>query len=191
MGILAAVGALTTSLLLLTSAVAHLRRPAALRADLAAHGVLPTRSRSLVVAVLPVAELATGGAGIVALVRGERLPLALVLAAQALLLAAFAGYLTLVLGTGRARVPCGCGLPDVPVGPAAVARAAGLAVLAAAAAVALALPGAAALAPDRDLATVALVAVAGPTLALLLAIVQPARRLPPGTRTLTLPGAAS
>ena len=165
MDLLAAVAALTTSLLLLASAVGHVRRPAG--PDLAAHGVLPPAARPVVAVALPAAEAVTGFAGLTAA--------APALVAQAALFAAFAGYLALVVravrNTGRTGVPCGCGLPGVPVGPAAVGRAAALAALALlAAAFSGGLPS--------DAGSVALLAVAAPTLALLVAIVPAARRLP-------------
>jgi hypothetical protein len=163
--LLAGVAALTMSLLLLASAVGHLRRP--VLPDLVAHGVLGRRTRHVVAAVLPAAELVLGLVGLTA-----RAP---ALVAQAVLFAAFAGYLALVVravrSAGRTGVPCGCGLPEVPVGPAAVGRAAALATVALlAAAFAAGLPS--------DAASVALAAVAAPTLALLAAVVPAARRLP-------------
>jgi hypothetical protein len=166
--LLAAVAALTTSLLLVASAVGHLRHR--VTPELNAHGVLPERARPVVAAALPVAELVIGLAGLTAA------PSALV--AQAALFAAFAGYLTLVLRAatraGRTGIPCGCGLPEVPVGPAAVGRAAGLAVAAlAAAAFSTGLPS--------DAGSAALAVVAAPTLALLVAVVPAARRLPTPT----------
>jgi len=162
---LAAVAALTTSLLLLASGVTHLRRPVG--AELAAHGVLPRNVRSAVATALPAAELLAGLTGAVAL-RGPALVF------QTLLFAAFAAYLALVVRAGGAGVPCGCGLPEVPVGPVAVGRAAALAVLAL---VAAAFSGG----RPPDAASLALLAVAAPTLALLVAIVPAARRLPTAT----------
>ena len=87
MELLAAVAALTTSLVLLASAVGHLRRP--VTPDLAAHGVLGRGTRQVVAVALPAVELLLGLAGLTA-----RAP---VLVAQGVLFAAFAGYLALVV----------------------------------------------------------------------------------------------
>jgi hypothetical protein len=160
--LLAAVAALTTSLLLLAAGLEHLRHRVG--PELAAHGVLPRDVRPVVAVALPAAELLAGLAGAVAL-RGPAL------VGQAIIFAAFAAYLALVVRAGRSGVPCGCGLPEVPVGPVAVGRAAALAVLALLAA------GLSAGRPP-DAGGLALVAVAAPTLALLVAIVPAARRLP-------------
>jgi Methylamine utilisation protein MauE len=159
--LLAAVAALTTSLLLLASGIAHLRRPVG--AELAVHAVLPRNVRPAVAIALPAAELLAGLAGVGTL-RGPALVL------QAVLFAAFAAYLALVVRAGGAGVPCGCGLPEVPVGPVAVSRAAALAALAL---VAAAFSGG----RPPDAGSLALLAVAAPTLALLVAIVPAARRL--------------
>jgi hypothetical protein len=163
--LLAAVAALTSSLLLLASGVAHLRRP--VRAELDAHAVLPRNARPAAAIALPAAELLAGLAGAVTL-RGPSLVL------QAVLFAAFAAYLALVVRAGGTGVPCGCGLPEVPVGPVALGRAAALAVLALVAAV---FSGG----RPPDAGSLALLAVAAPTLALLVAIVPAARRLPTPT----------
>jgi hypothetical protein len=165
MDLLAAVAALTTSLLLLVSGIEHLRHRVS--AELAAHAVLPRNVRPAVAVVLPSAELLAGVAGAVAL-RGPALVV------QAILFAAFAAYLALVIRAGGSGVPCRCGLPEVPVGPVAVGRAAALAALALLAA------GFSAGRP-ADAGSLALIAVAAPTLALLVAIVPAARRLPTPT----------
>ena len=184
MAILAAVAALTTSLLLLAAGAAHARRPGALGAALAAHGVV--RRVTTVVRLLPAAELALGGATVLALVVAAQGWAALLLVGQVLLFSAFAAYLSRVSRRGGQGLACGCGLPEVPVGPPAVARAAGLAALAGFAAAGTLTAGV-----PRDAASVAVVAVAAPTLALLLAVVQAARRQPLVPSRAAAPGAAT
>ena len=171
MAILVAVAALTTSLLLLASGAAHARRPGALGAALAAHGVV--RRTAPVVPALPAAELALGAATVVAELARVPWVLALLLAGQVLLFSAFAVYLSRVARRGGQGLACGCGLPEVPVGPHAVARAAGLAALAAFGAAGTLTAGV-----PSDTASVAVVTVAAPTLALLLAVGPAARRQP-------------
>ena len=172
-----AAAVLTSSLLLLASGASHVRGPSALRAVLAAHRVVrtPTGIGRAAVAV-PLAELLTGLLPVAALGTGLRPALAAAVGGQAALFAAFAGYLTLAVRAGSTGLPCGCGLPEVPVGPSSVARAAGLGLLAALAAIWVGGPWSAEL-PTRP-AELLLVAVAAPTLALLLAIVAPARHSP-------------
>ncbi len=176
MSVLAAVAALVPALLLAAAGAGHARRRAALSADLAAHGVLGPGARAAVTPVLPAVELLVGLGVAGTLALGSRTGLLAALAAQTLLLAAFARYLAVAARSGAAGLPCGCGLPEVPVGPGAVARAAALGLLTVAALATSAGPwwqG-----PPRDAAEVVLVAAAAPTLALLLAVVQPARRRP-------------
>jgi Methylamine utilisation protein MauE len=176
--VLVAVAALTTSLLLSASAVAHLRRREAFRADLAAHSVPPGAAAAS--PALPAVELATGVGAIAALAVGRHALLVAVLVAQAATFATFAGYLGFVVRAGRAGLPCGCGLPDVPVGPAAIGRAGGMALVAVVAAAWTASPswtGVSTVPGD-----VALVATAGVTLAVLAAVVPSARRLPATAR---------
>ncbi|HVN13206.1 MAG TPA: MauE/DoxX family redox-associated membrane protein [Kineosporiaceae bacterium] len=171
--ILAATAVVTTSSLLLASAVANLTRRDGLRADLAAHRIL--RWPATAARALPVAELVAGSTALVALTGGHQVLLVAALATQAGIFAASAGYLGLVARAGRAGLPCGCGLPAVPVGPGAIGRAAALALLAGAGALRAAV---AAPPPTAALGDLAVVTTAGATLALLVAIVQPARRHP-------------
>lgn len=176
--VLAAVAALTTSLLLSGSAVTHLRRRAAFHADLAAHAVLPGAAAASV--VLPTVELASGVGAVAALAVGRQALLVTALLVQAGTFATFAGYLRLVVRAGRAGLPCGCGLPDVPAGPAAIGRAGGLALVAGVAAGWAASPSWTGV-PTAP-GDVALVATAGATLAVLAAVVPSACRLPATAR---------
>ncbi len=176
---------MTTSLLLVASGIAHVRPGAALHADLAAHRILPWATTASV--ALPAAELVLGTFALVALAGRLHVLLVATLVAQAATFTAFAGYLTIVVRAGRGGLPCGCGLPDVPVGPGAIGRAAALALVAAAAALEVARSGSSSTGAP-SLGDVALVTVAGATLALLAAVVQPARQLPVPVRA---PGAAS
>src|SRR5206468_2499619 len=106
---------------LLAAGAAHARRPGELGAALAAHGVI-RRVRPVARVVTPV-ELALGAATVLALVAGVPRALTGLLTGQVLMFAGFAAYLGLVSRRGGRGLACGCGLPEVPVGPPAVARA--------------------------------------------------------------------
>ncbi len=177
--VLALTGALAASLLLVAAGAAHLRRPGALAAATAAHGVvhLPVPAA----AAVGVLEVVLGVGTAAALAAGARAALFVLLAGQALLLGAFATYLLHVArraaNRGRPAVPCGCGLPDLPVGGGAATRAAVPALLSLAAAAWVASPGWSR--PEAaDAGTLLLIGVAAPTLALLLAVTPSARRAP-------------
>ena len=164
--------ALAASLLLVAAGAGHLRRPVASAAALAAHG-LPAGRRAT--AALGVVEVVLGTAATLLALAGPASALRVALAAQSALYVLVTVHLVRVLRGGRGGVPCGCGLPEVPVGAGVAVRAA---VLAGASLAGLAWSesgGGAAVLRDPGLA---LVAAAAPTLALLLAVVPPARRLP-------------
>lgn len=113
---------LAGGLLLAGAALGHLRDSAMLRATLAAQGLLPARQHALVSVTLGPVELGLA----VALLLGWLLPLPplaqLAALAIALLMAAFAGYLALLLRR-RPGAPCGC-FGSGTVSVTAVARAA-------------------------------------------------------------------
>lgn len=126
---------LAGALLLLGSAVTHLRAPGSLRRALAAHGVLPSGAARSVALALPPLQVLAGGAGLVvglAWVGGARPSLGRTVALSiALLYAAYALYLSRAwvrVTPGEVAVPCGCGLGTEPLGGWHVARAALLAV---------------------------------------------------------------
>jgi hypothetical protein len=188
-GLLALTGALAASVLLLAAGVAHVRRPGLLAAHLAAHaaprGSAGGGAPPAAALALGVFELGTGTAGVVAAGLGARTPVVAVLGVQTVLYAAFAAHLLRVLAAGGGGLPCGCGLPEVPVGQGAAARAAGLGLLSATGAAWAAIAWQSPL--DADAGSVLLLVVAAPTLALLLAVVQPARRLPGTAATAARP----
>jgi hypothetical protein len=185
--VLALTGALAASLLLVAAGVAHLRRPRALAAATAAHGVIDLAVPAA--AALGLLETALGAGTAVAAALGARTPLLALLAGQALLLAGFAAYLLHAAGrattAGRPGLPCGCGLPDLPVGGSAATRAAVPALLSLAGAAWVASPGWSRPA-GADAGPLLLIGVAAPTLALLLAVTPSARRPP---RTAAVQGA--
>lgn len=116
-------------LVLLVAGAAHLRRPGELRDGLVRHGVLPGWARRPVLVALPPLELALGV--LLLLVPAGLAPALAPAVAAAALLAAFAGYLQVVLRRHPAGdLPCACGLGSTPVTGTAVARAALLAVFA-------------------------------------------------------------
>ena len=179
-GLLALTGALAASVLLVAAGVAHVRRPRLQAGHVLAHGVLGAAVRgsalTAAAAALGAGEIAAGSVAVAAAALGAPTLLVAALVAQTLLYAAFTVHLLRVLRAGGHGLPCGCGLPEVPVGPGAVARAGGLGLLSAAGAA----WAATAWQPSRgaDAGSVLLLVVAAPTLALLLAVVQPARRRP-------------
>ncbi|WP_134772072.1 MauE/DoxX family redox-associated membrane protein [Ornithinimicrobium flavum] len=195
MSLLGGAGALAVALVLLVSGGAHLRDRAALRAALAAHGVLPAGARRAVTALLGPVEVVLALALLAALVAGPVLVPAL---AAAVLAAGFTAYLLVVVRRtrGEEEIPCGCGLGTTPVGPWAVVRAALLTGLAGLAVVG-GTPGWSAadvrLGGGSDLsapvwATALLVGAAGLTLAVATAALPAARAVPASLTT--LPGGA-
>ncbi|MBB4911673.1 MauE/DoxX family redox-associated membrane protein [Actinophytocola algeriensis] len=108
--------------------------PRALRAALAAHGVVPRRAAGPLAVVVTVAEAALAALLFIGLVR-EPGPSPFVLSGAAALFAAYAGYAWRVTASGRGG-PCGCGGVEVPMDHWVTGRAVALAVLAAAGAAA-------------------------------------------------------
>ncbi|MCK0113510.1 hypothetical protein MWU75_15285 [Ornithinimicrobium sp. F0845] len=111
-------------LVLLASAAAHLRSPAALRRGLDAHGVLPPGARGPVALVLgPLEALLGAGALVTAVIdvpSGVALAVSMPIAG---LFLAFTLYLGQVLRAAQGRVvPCACGLGEAPVSRTAVLR---------------------------------------------------------------------
>lgn len=125
--LLAAVG-----LVLLASAVSHLRSPVLLREGIRAHDVLPHRTQGPVSHVLGPVEAVLGAAALVAAVSGPSLTAALVVSMPiAGLFLALTAYLWQVLRvTSGQVVPCACGLGEAPVSPSTVLRAGILAAMA-------------------------------------------------------------
>ncbi|WP_049565301.1 MauE/DoxX family redox-associated membrane protein [Streptomyces sp. SBT349] len=125
-------GAVTTGvvlLVLLAGCAAHLSRPAALPAALAAHRVLPARAVPLAAGAVTLAEGLLGAAGTAALLGRHRLGLTVVLAAAAALFTCYALYTRHTLATGRGG-PCGCSRAEVPLSGWVVGRAWAFALLA-------------------------------------------------------------
>lgn len=170
--LLAAVG-----LVLLASGLAHLRQPGALGRALALHGVLPARLLAPVRSLLTVAEVGLGALLLAAVVTPV-VPVLPVAGLGAALCAAFTAYLVVVrrATAGGDPVPCGCGIGETEIGPAAVARAGVLTVLAVVGGLAPAWDPARATAVESGV-----VVAAGLTLALVTAFLPAARALPAGT----------
>lgn len=116
----AGVAAYVVVLTLLVACAGHLSRPGALPRALLAHRVLPVPSA--VAAAVTAAEGLLGGAGAVALGRGNDGLLTAAMAASAVLLALFGGYAWYVTGRERGG-PCGCSRADLPMTGWVVARA--------------------------------------------------------------------
>ncbi len=182
MDLLILVAVLSTSLVLVASGVEHAAGQARFRSRLADHHVLGFRGVRSVGAALPVLELMVAAGAFWAVATSSRTGLVTALLVQTVLYLSFAGYLALVVKAGNAGVPCGCGPAEVPVGRSAIARAVGLGALSGASAVVI---GAYALGPIHLRADVRglLAGAAGFTLAVLLVILAPARRLEPLTTT--------
>jgi hypothetical protein len=117
-----------TVLLTLTAAcVGHVRRPPALRAALAAHGLVP--APALAAVTVTVLEGTLGAVLVVAVAGGSAALLAGGLAGAAALFSIYGGYGCYVVARGRAG-PCGCGRVEVPMSGWVVGRTFALAVLA-------------------------------------------------------------
>lgn len=113
---------------LVIAVVERIGAPRALRAALAAHGVVPLRAAGLLAVVVTVVEAVLA----VLLLVG---PSPIVLSGAAVLFAAYGGYAWHVTASGRGG-PCGCGVVEMPMDHWVTGRAVALAVLAAAGAVA-------------------------------------------------------
>lgn len=113
------------ALVLLASAVSHLRAPAALQRGLGAHGVLPPGTHRPVSLVLGPVEAVLGLAALGAALTGPATGTVLLMTAPAAaLLLALTVYLGRVLRTTAGRVvPCACGLGEAPVSGSTLARA--------------------------------------------------------------------
>ncbi|WP_067488440.1 MauE/DoxX family redox-associated membrane protein [Actinomadura hibisca] len=157
-GLLTGVAAVAVPLVLLASLAGQLRRPGSLAAALRAQRTVPDTLIVPVAAVVIVAEAVAGGAGAAGALLGETVLLRAGLIASAALLVAYAAYSGHVARTRRG-VPCGCAGARTPMTVWVAVRAAALAVLAAA--------GTAGTLPSRA-GELAVVAVAGATLAVLL-----------------------
>ena len=173
------VAALSTSLILLAAGAEHVVAQGKLRSSLRVHGLFGPRGIGPVVIALPALELITaaGALGSVAVANQNWLVASLTL--QTVLFGSFAGYLAMVMRAGKAGVPCACGLAEVPVGRAAVARAGGLALLSAVCALGATTAAAPLTLPQgADALVTGLAAV---TFAVLLVILASARRVEPST----------
>lgn len=111
-------------LVMLASAISHLRSPEDLRRGLSAHGVLPQRWHGPISLVLGPLEAVLGAAALVVALSGAPTAVAvgvgMPLAALSL---AFTLYLAQVLRTTAGQVvPCACGLGQAPVNESAAAR---------------------------------------------------------------------
>ena len=117
-------------LVLLAGGVAHARRPAATRASVAGHGVLPRAGTEVVGVALPAVEMVLGAMLLIAVAWGsEQVARGLGLGA-AVLFAGFTAYLLRALREGSAGMPCACGVGEAPLGPWTVMRAGLLALIA-------------------------------------------------------------
>jgi hypothetical protein len=177
---------LSTSLVLFAAGVEHVAGRAKLRSRMLTHQVLGPRGVTLASVGLSVLELvvATGSLWFVATSSRSGLGAALLL--QTVLFWSFAGYLVMVVRAGNAGVPCGCGPAEVPVGRSAIARAIGLGILSCASAVSVSAFDLESL-TIRANASGLLACAASFTLAILLVILAPARRLEPLTGPRNVP----
>lgn len=165
------------ALVLLASAVGHLRDPVALRSGLLAHGVLPAVLRGPVALLLPLVEVVLGVAAVLAVAGpGDPVLLTRLTGGGAFLLfAAFTTYLIIVLRTRpEPGVPCACGLGAASVGAASVLRAGVLALFAGVAALSA---GGWTLA-TRPGVEIAVTLAAAVTLAVATALLPAAREVP-------------
>lgn len=175
MDILVLVSVLSPSLVLLSAGAQHLAKRSTLRSRMAAHGVLAPRSIAAVVVTLPLMELLIAAGVIYFLGVSSRSGLIASLVLQAVMYSSLAAYLVVVVRGGNAGVPCGCGVGEAPVGGPVIARAIVLGLLSATAAIGVGLLGQTL---TVGLDTRGLLSVtAGLTLAILLVILVPARRL--------------
>jgi hypothetical protein len=112
-------------LVLMASAVNHLRSPDGLRRGLRAHGLLPFGAQRAVGVVLGPAEAVLGAAALAGAALGPS-PTAALLVSMPIagLFLCFTLYLRQVLRTYPGQVvPCACGLGETPVSPSSVLRA--------------------------------------------------------------------
>lgn len=167
---------LSTSLILLAAGAEHLVTHPTLRSRMRMHHVLGPRGVRWASTALPVLELLAAVGTFWSVATSSRAGLVASLLLQTALFWAFAGYLVMVVRAGNAGVPCGCGPAELPVGRSATARAVGLGVVSLVSAVGL-------MALDLGSVTIGLDArgllagAAGFTLAILLVILAPARRM--------------
>jgi hypothetical protein len=178
---------LSTSLILFVAGAEHAARQANLRSRLRMQQLLGLRAVRSVSVGLPVLELLAASGCFWSVATSSRSGLVVSLVAQTALYWSFAGYLMMVLRAGNAGVPCGCGPAEVPVGRSATARATGLGVLSCASAVSVTAFDLGPLTVRAD-ARGLLACVAGLTLAILLVILAPTRRLEPLPASHRVPG---
>jgi hypothetical protein len=123
-------------LVLLAGGLGHARHPAATRATVAAHGVLPRSGTTFVGTALPAVEIILGAALLIAIASGSDVVARWLGMVAAVLFAGFTAYLVRALQAGSGGMPCACGVGEAPLGPWTAIRAGLLALMAAVGAVA-------------------------------------------------------